>query len=98
MRNTVSGRWVRRGNMIVVDGVGPGVSAVDSEFGFPFSAFFPAKQTGAGVSPASLPVPLFPPTPSDPLVTDSKMTGALMNAVHALEKAQKLQPDTLPVR
>src|SRR5688500_16887414 len=99
MRSGVTGRWVRQGDRIVVNDVGPGYSPVESEFGFPFpSISFPVKPSGKSVSPANLSVPLFPPRPADPLVTDSKMTAALMNAIHALETAHKLKPGTLPIR
>jgi len=99
MRSKVSGRWIRQGDMIVVGDVGSNASVVDSEFRFPFSAhFFPAKTAGPGVSLASLPVPLFPPRPADPLVSDPKMSGALTRVVSTFEKDRRLKPGTLPIR
>lgn len=98
--DSVTGRWVRRGDVIILFGPGPSATTVDSELssGFRFSLpNFPAKPAAATGS-LSLPISLFPPKPADPLVTDPKMQMALTNAVNKLEKARKLKLGTFPVR
>ena len=62
--DSVSGHWVRQGNLIILNGLGP-VATEEREFSriFPWSVpNFPAKPAGAPGG-FSLPVSLFPPKP-----------------------------------
>jgi len=98
---TGSGRWVRRGGVIILDDPGPSIAAADSELssGFPRPVpLFPAKPGGSARSPSPVPVPLFPPKPADPLTPDPQMERALKNSIAEIEKARKLRPGTFPVR
>jgi len=97
--DSVSGHWVRQGNLIILNGLGP-VATEEREFSriFPWSVpNFPAKPAGAPGG-FSLPVSLFPPKPPDPLVTDPKLEGAINKAIVKLERDRNFKPNTYPVR
>lgn len=98
--DSVTGRWVRRGRVIIVDDPGPRATAADSELssGFPRPVRFPAKPADSTRGPSPLPVSLFPPKPADPLTANLKMEGALKSAIAKFEKDRKLKPGTFPVR
>ena len=99
--STVSGRWIMRDGLIILDNLGPSAEAADSELPSSFprpTLLFPAKPSGPAGSHSPLPVPLFPPKPADPLSADSKMEQALKNAIAGIETARRLTPGTFPVR
>src|ERR1051326_997294 len=97
--DSVTGQWVRRGNLIILHGLGP-VATEEREFSSFFPWWipnFPAKPAAAP-GPFSLPVSLFPPKPPDPLVTDPKLEAAINNAIAKLEQNRNLKRGTYPLR
>jgi hypothetical protein len=101
MEHLISGRWVRQGGVIILDDPRFSGEAAERELSGGTTRSvpsFPAKPAGRAGSPSPLPVSLFPPKPVDPLAPNTKMQGALENAIAAAEKAVKLKPGTFPVR
>lgn len=97
-----TGRWMRRGGVVILDDLAPSATAADSELSSGFSRsvpFFPAKPAGFAGRAEGIPVSLFPPKPANPLTTSTKMKQALDNAIRTYGKLPLGAPlDTFPVR